>query len=75
MPGVGFESTIPVFERAKTVHALDRVAKVIGWQLYVRTLVLLIRAGRSRLRFMISLDFSADLILPVALCPWDGLSL
>jgi hypothetical protein len=27
---VGFESTIPVFERAKTVPALDRAATVIG---------------------------------------------
>jgi hypothetical protein len=27
---VGFESTIPVFERAKTAHALDRAATVIG---------------------------------------------
>jgi hypothetical protein len=26
MPRVGFETTIPVFERAKTVHALDRAA-------------------------------------------------
>jgi hypothetical protein len=26
MPRVGFEPTIPVFERTKTVHALDRVA-------------------------------------------------
>jgi hypothetical protein len=30
MPRVGFESTIPVFERAKTVHALDRAATAIG---------------------------------------------
>jgi hypothetical protein len=30
MPRVEFESTIPVFERAKTVHALDRAATVIG---------------------------------------------
>jgi hypothetical protein len=30
MPWVGFESTIPPFERAKTVHALDRAATVIG---------------------------------------------
>jgi hypothetical protein len=30
MPQVGFESTIPVFERAKTVHTLDRGATVIG---------------------------------------------
>jgi hypothetical protein len=26
----GFEPTIPAFERAKTVHALDRAATVIG---------------------------------------------
>jgi hypothetical protein len=30
MPRVGLESTTPVFERAKTVHALDRTATVIG---------------------------------------------
>jgi hypothetical protein len=30
MPRVGFEPTIPVFERAKMVHALDRAAAVIG---------------------------------------------
>jgi hypothetical protein len=27
---VGFEPTIPVFERAETVHASDRAATVIG---------------------------------------------
>jgi hypothetical protein len=31
MPQVGFESTIPVLERAKTVHASDRAANVIGF--------------------------------------------
>jgi hypothetical protein len=30
MPWVGFEPTIPVLERAKTVHALDRAATVTG---------------------------------------------
>jgi hypothetical protein len=30
MPEVGFETTIPVFERAKAVHALDREATEIG---------------------------------------------
>jgi hypothetical protein len=30
MPRVGFEPTTPVFERAKTVYALDRAATVIG---------------------------------------------
>jgi hypothetical protein len=33
MPRVGFEPTIPAFERAKTVHALDLAATVIGWSL------------------------------------------
>jgi hypothetical protein len=31
MPWVGFEPTIPASEWAKTVHALDRAATVIGW--------------------------------------------
>jgi hypothetical protein len=30
MSRVEFEPTIPAFERAKTVHALDRAATVIG---------------------------------------------
>jgi hypothetical protein len=30
MPRVRFEPTIPVFERAMTVHALDRADSVIG---------------------------------------------
>jgi hypothetical protein len=30
MRRVGFEPMIPVFERTKTVHALDRVPIVIG---------------------------------------------
>jgi hypothetical protein len=30
MPQVGFEPTIPVFERAKTVHILDPAVAVNG---------------------------------------------
>jgi hypothetical protein len=30
MPRAGFEPLIPVFERTKTVHALDRVSTVSG---------------------------------------------
>jgi hypothetical protein len=30
MPRVGFQPTIPVFERAKTDHALDRAVTAIG---------------------------------------------
>jgi hypothetical protein len=33
MPQVGFEPTIPVFERAQTVHTLDRAATLIGQSL------------------------------------------
>jgi hypothetical protein len=31
MPWVGFEPTIPALERAKTIHALDRAATLIGF--------------------------------------------
>jgi hypothetical protein len=31
MPEVGFESTISVFKRVKTVHALDCAANAIGF--------------------------------------------
>jgi hypothetical protein len=34
MPWVEFEPTIPVFERAKKVHALDGAATVIGIPVY-----------------------------------------
>jgi hypothetical protein len=36
MPWVGFKPTIPVSERAKTVHILDRSATVIGGRRYYR---------------------------------------
>jgi hypothetical protein len=35
MPLVGFEPTIPVFERAKAFHALDRAATVTGLYLHI----------------------------------------
>jgi hypothetical protein len=37
MPPVGFEPTIPAFERVKTVHALDRAATVTGKHYYLYT--------------------------------------
>jgi hypothetical protein len=37
MPLVGFEPTIPAFERAKTIHALDRAADVICWKISLHT--------------------------------------
>jgi hypothetical protein len=38
MPSVGFEPMIPVFEPAKTVHALGRAATVIGLYIITRDL-------------------------------------
>jgi hypothetical protein len=35
MHRAGFEPTIPVFEQAKTVHALARTATVTGYPKYV----------------------------------------
>jgi hypothetical protein len=35
MTQLGFEPMIPVFERAQTVHALDRAATVMGEYHYV----------------------------------------
>jgi hypothetical protein len=39
MSRVGFEPMIPAFERAKTVHALDRAATVIGQRQLNRVLL------------------------------------
>jgi hypothetical protein len=35
MPGVRFEPTTPLFEQAKTVHTLDRVATVTGSEIFI----------------------------------------
>jgi hypothetical protein len=45
---VGFELTIPVLERAKTVHALERAATVIG---FLINYWILIRYLRPRFEF------------------------
>jgi hypothetical protein len=43
MPCVEFEHTFAAFERAKTVHVLDRAANVIGGDLaYVRVIITLV---------------------------------
>jgi hypothetical protein len=54
MPQVGFEPTIPVFERTKTVHALDRhydrqeLYHLIIIKLELRILILLLKKRRSQ---------------------------
>jgi hypothetical protein len=50
MPHVVFEPTIPAFERAKTVHALDRATTVMGLNDLVKGKIIrvLIDLQRSR---------------------------
>jgi hypothetical protein len=48
MPWVGFEPTIPVFERAKTVHVWDRAAIVIGAELLTFFVQITSRKGTVR---------------------------
>jgi hypothetical protein len=38
MPRAGLEPTTPAFQRAKTVHALDSAATVIGYASHLPTL-------------------------------------
>jgi hypothetical protein len=52
MPRVGFENTIPVFEWAKTVHALDRAATVIGPLFLYAQLTILFYYTSSALRVL-----------------------
>jgi hypothetical protein len=51
MPLVGFELTISAFERAKTVHAFDRAATVIGQVLI------------TAIKMFIAVDFSVSMKL------------
>jgi hypothetical protein len=41
MPQLGFEPTIPVFQRTKTVHTLDLAATVIGYIMHLLTVKVL----------------------------------
>jgi hypothetical protein len=50
VPRVGFEPTIPVFKRAKTVHELHRAATVIGARAFYRTEIGILPLQLQRLR-------------------------
>jgi hypothetical protein len=52
MPWVGFEPTIPAFERAKTVHASDHAATVIGATKYIGWDILNIKQGQTGSEWM-----------------------
>jgi hypothetical protein len=53
MPPMGFEPTIPVFERAKTVHALDHAATVIGIETCISCKYILspIKSSKNQTKF------------------------
>jgi hypothetical protein len=59
MPRVGFEPTTPVFERAKTIHALDRASTVIGL-INLRVTII----GRAFLDEPLAILFSSSLLVP-----------
>jgi hypothetical protein len=54
---VGFEPTIPAFERAKTIHALDRAAAMIGREVikhqYMKRIPVTV-AARSKARTVLT---------------------
>jgi hypothetical protein len=53
IPQVGFEPTIPVFERAKTVRVSDRTATVIGHYKYSGTIRIILFSNQVNVHFMI----------------------
>jgi hypothetical protein len=61
MPRVGYEPTIPVFERAKTVHALDRAATVIGVVNHLEDVNVVI--------YLISFKYLCNLVEILLICP------
>jgi hypothetical protein len=73
MPRVGFEPTIPVFERAKRVHVLDGAATVIdtGSGLLLLLLLLLLLFLYSPL-LGLGRFFSFLILYTVDKTPWTG---
>jgi hypothetical protein len=56
MPWVGFKPTIPAFERANTVHALDRATTVTGRSVFVLQNILMYAAKDSPVPFSFLLN-------------------
>jgi hypothetical protein len=83
MPRVGTELMIPAFEFAKTVHALDRAATVIGYSFSILFMKYIIIKYKERTtnefvrKYLIANSFgwklfspsyNFDLFVPVVLC-------
>jgi hypothetical protein len=67
MPQVGFEPMIPVFERAKTVRALERTATVIGLESSTahkikESLVTLERTWQAEIKMALNCDYAQILV-------------
>jgi hypothetical protein len=68
MPLAGFEPTIPVLERAKTFHALDRAATVTGKIVYIeqaKCALIGVFRFRSALKYFRLTDVILDWVHPV----------
>jgi hypothetical protein len=63
MPRVEFEPTTPVFEPAKTVHALDRAATEIGL-FFLLLPVKSLQTTDPFFRLVLEWHFTASVILP-----------
>jgi hypothetical protein len=67
MTRVGSETRIPVFEREKKLHALDRAATVIGFILY-RLKYISVLSSRY---FQVSQVVSSLEVLGLKFCSWS----
>jgi hypothetical protein len=63
MPREGFEPTIPVFERAKTVRALDCVPTVISIIRYTETNIIIRKISIYLKRLIVLLDRNFKLVV------------
>jgi hypothetical protein len=65
MPQMGFEPMIPVFKRAKTVHALDHAATAIGSYCFVSIkIILLVKKCRNQWFIVHRQDGRVSVICP-----------